>query len=257
MAYTTAYTCFGLACVISPGVPNNAGSLAPFRIKAPDKSVLNAPYPAAINARHIVGQMLPDVVFGCLAQLVPEKVPPKVHPACGIYFRGKTDRVQTLRFFSVTAVTKGHRRPSRQRRPFGHRLSFWVRAHRLKSMIGCPITILAQGYQPTPGGGPLSWGLGQVIELKMHGKDMELWLRLPGIIFRPGPGLVAPTVGGLCAQTERRIQGKGCHTSRRRRLIINTPGGVDWARAPKGTGKVREDLTNGIISHRALSVTRI
>ena len=30
MAYTAAYTCFGLSCAIAPEVPNNAGSLAPF-----------------------------------------------------------------------------------------------------------------------------------------------------------------------------------------------------------------------------------
>ena len=31
-AYTTAYTCFGLGCVISPEVPNNAGSLSAFSV---------------------------------------------------------------------------------------------------------------------------------------------------------------------------------------------------------------------------------
>ncbi|HSS64543.1 MAG TPA: hydantoinase B/oxoprolinase family protein, partial [Gammaproteobacteria bacterium] len=34
-AYTTAYTCFGLSCIVSPEVPNNAGSLSPFRVIAP------------------------------------------------------------------------------------------------------------------------------------------------------------------------------------------------------------------------------
>ncbi len=65
-AYTTAYTCFGLACIVSAGVPNNAGSLSAFSVTAPEGSVLNAPYPAAVCSRHVIGQMLPDVVFGCL-----------------------------------------------------------------------------------------------------------------------------------------------------------------------------------------------
>ncbi len=55
MAYTTAYTCFGLGCAIAPEVPNNAGSLSAFRVTAPEKSILNAPYPAAVCARHVIG----------------------------------------------------------------------------------------------------------------------------------------------------------------------------------------------------------
>ena len=68
MAYTSAYTCFGLSCIVSADVPNNWGSLAPFKVTAPEGCVLNAPYPAAVCSRHIIGQMLPDVVFGALTQ---------------------------------------------------------------------------------------------------------------------------------------------------------------------------------------------
>ena len=38
-AYTTAYSCFGLSCIVSPKIPNNAGSLSPFRIWAPEGSI--------------------------------------------------------------------------------------------------------------------------------------------------------------------------------------------------------------------------
>jgi N-methylhydantoinase B len=75
MAYTAAYTAFGVRCVVGPDVPNNTGSLETINVTAPEGSILNAPYPAAVNLRHIVGQMLPDVVFGCLHQILPERVP--------------------------------------------------------------------------------------------------------------------------------------------------------------------------------------
>ena len=55
-----------MRCLIGADIPNNAGSLAPVQVLAPEGSILNAPFPAAVTARHIVGQMLPDVVFGCL-----------------------------------------------------------------------------------------------------------------------------------------------------------------------------------------------
>ncbi len=75
MAYTTAYTSFGVRCIVGPDIPNNSGSLSVVRVSAPQGCILNAPHPAAVNVRHVMGQMLPDAVFGCLAQAVPERVP--------------------------------------------------------------------------------------------------------------------------------------------------------------------------------------
>jgi N-methylhydantoinase B len=68
--YTTAYTAFGVKCLVAPEVPNNAGSLAPITVSAPEGCLLNAPRPRAVAARHTVGHMLPDVVFGCLHQVI-------------------------------------------------------------------------------------------------------------------------------------------------------------------------------------------
>jgi N-methylhydantoinase B len=73
--YTTAYTAFGVKCLVAPEVPNNAGSLAPITVSAPEGSLLNAKRPRAVAARHTVGHMLPDVVFGCLHQVMEGGVP--------------------------------------------------------------------------------------------------------------------------------------------------------------------------------------
>lgn len=75
LPYTEAYASFGVRCIVGNQVPNNAGSLAAVRVTAPEGSILNAPPPSAVSARHSVGQMLPDVVLGCLAQVVPDQVP--------------------------------------------------------------------------------------------------------------------------------------------------------------------------------------
>ncbi|HET7887117.1 MAG TPA: hydantoinase B/oxoprolinase family protein [Bradyrhizobium sp.] len=75
LSYTTAYTVFGLGCVVASQIPNNAGSLGPLTVSAPLGCILNAPKPAPVSSRHIIGQMLPDVVFGCLRQIIPERVP--------------------------------------------------------------------------------------------------------------------------------------------------------------------------------------
>ena len=75
LVYTQAYSCYALKCAIAPEVPNNAASLAPFVITAPVNTVLNALHPAPVALRHVVGQMLPDVVYNALDKILPETVP--------------------------------------------------------------------------------------------------------------------------------------------------------------------------------------
>ncbi|MPZ54100.1 MAG: hydantoinase B/oxoprolinase family protein [Acidimicrobiia bacterium] len=72
--YTTAYTSYALKCAISPDIPHNDGSFRPVTVTAPEGSILNARYPAAVAARHIVGHFLPHAVLGALAGVLPESV---------------------------------------------------------------------------------------------------------------------------------------------------------------------------------------
>lgn len=74
LTYTQAYTTFGVRCIVGRMIPNNAGSLASVRVTAPSGCILNAPPPCAVAIRHVTGQMLPDVVFGCLYQAIGNKV---------------------------------------------------------------------------------------------------------------------------------------------------------------------------------------
>jgi N-methylhydantoinase B len=73
--YSDAYSVFGLKCLIAPEVPNNAGSLAPFEVLAPEGSIVHPQRPSPVTARHVIGQMLPDLMFGCLAQALNGQVP--------------------------------------------------------------------------------------------------------------------------------------------------------------------------------------
>ena len=73
-AYTRAYSSFGIKCVVAPDIPNNTASLAPFTFTIPEGCILNAPRPRPVAVRHIVGQLLPDLMMGCLHQAVPDRV---------------------------------------------------------------------------------------------------------------------------------------------------------------------------------------
>jgi len=75
LTYTQAYASFGARCVVGNDIPNNSGSLEVVRVAAPEGSILNAPRPCAVSARHAIGQMLPDVVLGCLEEPLGGQVP--------------------------------------------------------------------------------------------------------------------------------------------------------------------------------------
>ena len=75
LVYTKAYTCYALKCAIAPDIPNNAASLAPFEITAPENSIVNALPPAPVALRHVIGHMVPDTVYDALDKLLPGVVP--------------------------------------------------------------------------------------------------------------------------------------------------------------------------------------
>lgn len=73
-AYTHAYSTFAIRSILDPDLPNNAGSLAPIKVKAPRECIINAQYPSPVNARHVVGMYVPFPILKALAQIVPDRV---------------------------------------------------------------------------------------------------------------------------------------------------------------------------------------
>lgn len=72
--YTNAYSIYPLKCVLDPFTRRNAGSYRPIKVTAPEGSVLNAAYPAAVNARHLSGHALSCAIYQALAEVLPDKI---------------------------------------------------------------------------------------------------------------------------------------------------------------------------------------
>jgi N-methylhydantoinase B/oxoprolinase/acetone carboxylase alpha subunit len=73
-AYSHAYSTFGVRSVLDPDLPNNAGSLAPIKVRLPGNCIVNAEYPSPVNARHVVGMYVPFPILKALAQIIPARV---------------------------------------------------------------------------------------------------------------------------------------------------------------------------------------
>ena len=260
-AYTTAYTCFGLSCIVSANVPNNAGSLSPFHISAPQGSVLNAPYPAAVCSRHVIGQMLPDVVFGCLAHVVPDRVPAE-GASClwNLTFRGEcAERSNRTRLFAVTAVTNG----GTGARPIKDGLSATAYPSGVRGTpveineSVAPLLFRRKEFRVDSGGaGQHRGGLGQVIEVESAiGADMELLAAFDRIRnpARGRNGGDAGGCGGASLASGTSLRGKGTQSiPAGDRLIVHTPGGGGHGPASeRAATAIEDDLANGLVSLQA------
>ncbi len=134
--YTHAYSVFGLKAVIAPHVPNNIGSLSCFDLVTEAGTCVDPIRPSPVTARHVIGQMLADAVFGCLAQACPERCRRKVPAPSGSCrlnsAHGRVPAHETAKakeFGVISIATWRHRRQTRQGRPCDHRLPLGHRRH--------------------------------------------------------------------------------------------------------------------------------
>ncbi len=74
MCYTRAMTCYAIKCLTTPRIPNNEGSVRPVTVKAPPGCLLNALSPSPTGGRHIVGHFVVPLIFGALADILPDRV---------------------------------------------------------------------------------------------------------------------------------------------------------------------------------------
>jgi N-methylhydantoinase B len=79
LCYTYAMCMYGVKVCTNPSLPNNEGAWRPIRVKAPPGCIVNPQFPSPGGSRMLIGHYLPMLVFGCLGQVVPERV----MAACG------------------------------------------------------------------------------------------------------------------------------------------------------------------------------
>jgi len=73
LSFTKAAVYGAIKYVVGTDIPNNAGFFRPIRVIAPPGTILNAVLPAACAARGLTGIRAADLMFGALAQILPER----------------------------------------------------------------------------------------------------------------------------------------------------------------------------------------
>lgn len=99
--FTYAYVFMAIKSAFNPDVPNNEGCARPITMKAPEGTVVNCKFPAAVAARLQIGHFLTEMVFKALAPAAPQRILASSGgtPAWMQVFYGK--RYDGSKFYSV------------------------------------------------------------------------------------------------------------------------------------------------------------
>jgi len=257
--YTDAYTGFGLKCIIAPEVPNNAGSLAVFTTSAPSGSIVNPPRPAPVTARHVIGQMLPDLIFGCLHQAMPDGVPAEGAGSIWVLaMAGKLDG--SAGDFNVMSVSVG----GVGARPHKDGLSSTAFPSGVGAIpvevteAACPLVFWRRELLPDSGGpGQYRGGLGQVVEI---GNSEDCDFTLSAATFdRMRHAARGRNGGGTGALGSVRLKGGEHFNSKSthripagERVVLEIPGGGGFGAAfTRDAHHVAGEVADGLVSRDA------
>ena len=258
--YTRAYSCFGLKCAIAPHVPNNAGSLEPFRITAPEGCILAAKHPAPVSVRHILGHFLPDLVLGALHQAMPGSVPAEGSSALWNIQISSRPIASTSKLLN-SEVLMFHSGGTGAR-PKDDGLSATAFPSGVSTMSVeatehvSPITIWRKDLRQGSGGaGTFRGGLGQTVEIEpREGYDFYFNAMFDRIenAARGRDGGVSGEKGYVELTDGTVMRGKGRQLVKNgQRLRLMLPGGGGYGKATaRDKAKVRSDLAAGYITNK-------
>ncbi len=261
LVYAKAYACYALKVAIAPEIPNNAASLAPFEIEAPENTIVNALHPAPVALRHIVGHFVPDAVFNAFDKIVPGLVPAEgAGCLCNfqVSLRPRTDapapndavRSEVLTFNSGgSGARPEHDGLNATAFPSGV-MTMPVEA----TEHAGPVIIWRKELRPDSGGaGQRRGGLGQFMEVgAREGHEFDIQAMFDRVDHpaqgRRGGGAGAPTT--IAQDDGTQMNGKGKQfVPHGRKVLMAFPGGAGYGdAADRDPDMVKRDLARGYIS---------
>jgi N-methylhydantoinase B len=257
LAYTYAMTAYAIRCALLPGLPNNEGMYRPVSVHAPEGSLLNPRFPAAVVSRSNTGHYVPVLVLGALHEVIPERIIAGTgSPLWAVTQSGIRDGdgkpYTNVMFFNggmgATPVKDGENVLS------------WP-----SNISSTPVEVVERNgplifhykrLRPGSGGrGKFRGGLGQDILMESESESVIALNFMAERTRVPAPGLAGGTSGGLgdVRINGRRIDNRIQHIVRRGdRVLVRTPGGGGYGPAPeRDPGRAERDRRLGYDGRRA------
>jgi N-methylhydantoinase B len=262
--YTYAYTSHAVKCATNSRVPMNEGVMKTIQMHAPEGTLLNPKFPAAVGGRHLTNWHVNSLVFRALAKAAPSRI---IAPSggtgsnmpqfSGIYSRTGKPFVQIVNHSGGLGA-----------RPDKDGISgypFPARAENTPLEIlenASPLKIIRfELLKDSGGAGQFRGGLGLVIEVKVTNKDGVTLLNISGRDRFPATGLFGGLEGGK-SQILLKKFGKGAYKKLHPRRIaflnygdeirFTIPGGGGYGPPTKrDLLRISEDIRAGYISAKA------
>ena len=235
MAYTYAMTAYAVRCALLPGLANNEGMFRPIKVVAPEGSLLNPRFPAAVVSRATTGHYVPALVLGALHRVIPERVMAGAGSPLWALSQSSTREdgkpYTTVLFFNggmgATPIKDGENVLS------------WP-----SNISSTPVEV-AERNSPlffhykrmragSGGGGRYRGGLGQDILIESRSPRLIVLSVMAERTTYPAPGLAGGAAGG---RGDVRINGKRVDNrkqyvlERGDRVLVSTPGGGGYGSA--------------------------
>jgi N-methylhydantoinase B len=239
-AITASAAFYVFRTVVGFSIPSNAGGMRPLEIIAPEGTVVNARPPAAVCGGNVeTSQRIVDVLYRCLAEAIPDRIPAASQGTMNNFTFGAIDprTKQPVAYYETVAGGMGAR-------PNLDGLS-GVHTHMTNS-LNTPIEALEHAYpiqmmryslRPDSGGsGDSRGGRGIIRELRFLTKAQVTVLSdrrkfAPYGLNGGGPGALGSNVlirdGGLREELPSKFT---TWVQRGDILSIQTPGGGGWGK---------------------------
>ena len=229
-AYTHAYSTFAIRSILNPDLPNNAGSLEPIKVTAPDNCIVNAQYPSPVNARHVVGMYVPFPILKALAQILPDQALAESSGAVWtiqVQGRDQEDRPFTSSMFNYSGGMGARAaKPGLSATCYPTGVAA-VPVEVLEASI--PIEFTKKELAPGTGGdGRFRGGDGQDIEFRMRSGREWLLNAIPSRLNRGADGIFGAESGApgrFLINGEPTSEAKKLSMQADDQVLLRTPGG--------------------------------
>ena len=257
--YTNAMGLHAIKSLTLPSIPNNEGSVAPIKVRAPIGCILNAQPPFPTGGRHAMGHFVTPLIYGALAEAAPDRVQADSGMMNLITFQG---RRRDDRAFSCLYFASGGYGALKQ-------LDGWPTLPHPSNMAVVPVEIwetlthmtIERKRLLTDSGGPGQWrgGLGQEVVLRNDTGHPLTMLGMGNRTEFPARGQFG---GGAGALRVHAINGKPVHAKGRievapgeRITVIEAGGGGFGDPTNRNPKSIADDVADGLVSSDAARKT--
>jgi N-methylhydantoinase B len=175
-----------MACADRP-IPPNAGCYRPIEIVAPEGLIVNARHPAPVAHRIAPGHRLVNVLFGALAQAVPERMPAAYYGCsyvCSFQTEDQDNARRVLVEIEIGGCGAHPEEDGASALSFGMHNNASIPIEMIESDM--PLTFLGYGLLPDSGGdGRTRGGLGLFREWRVDAERAVFTAQMDRFRFRP------------------------------------------------------------------------